>query len=263
MNKLSAVIITRDEERNIRECLESIKWVDEIVVVDSESADRTVDICREYTGKVFVEEWKGFGRQKNAAIERTENEWILNIDADERVVPGLKGEIKRFLEDETDFDGFYIPRKSFFLGKWIKHCGWYPDYNLRLFKKGKGRFNERGVHESARLDGKIGYLKNPLEHYTYDSISDFLERMDRYSTLSAREMFKDGRRAGFFDILFRPELTFLKMYFMKMGFLEGYRGAILSALYSAYTLSKYAKLWEMSERQTQDLKHPRLKRLGF
>lgn len=249
MQELSVTIITLNEEGNIRECLESVKWADEIVVSDSGSTDRTIDICREYGAKVFQDEWLGFGRQKNLCIERASNDWILNIDADEMVTPLLREEIERVLEDRGGCDGFYIPRKSFFLGRWIRHCGWYPDYNLRLFKKGKGRFNEREVHEAVELNGRVGYLGNPLEHYTYKSISDFLERMDRYSTLSAKEMFKEGKRVGLFDILFRPELTFFKMYILKRGFLEGYRGLILSGLYASYTLSKYVKLWEMSRKK--------------
>ena len=246
MDSISVTIITFNEEENIRECLESVGWADEIVVVDSGSRDRTVHICREYTDRVFIEEWKGYGRQKNMALERATGKWVLSIDADERVTPGLREEIEEILKGRAqDMDGFYIPRKNLFLGRWIRHCGWYPDYTLRLFRKGKGRFVEREVHEAVSVDGKVGYLKNPLEHHTYRSIGDYLKRMDRYSTLSAREMMREGRGAGPLDLLIRPWLTFMKMYLLRLGFLEGYRGLILSILYSIYTFSKYAKLWEM------------------
>ncbi|MFQ5900132.1 MAG: glycosyltransferase family 2 protein [Thermodesulfobacteriota bacterium] len=244
MAKLSVTIIALNEEANIRGCLTSVRWADEIIVSDSGSSDRTVDICKEYGAKVFQDEWLGFGKQKNLCSERACNDWILNIDADERVTSELRVEIEKALQEDR-CDGLYIPRKSFFLGKWIKYCGWYPDYNLRLFRKGKGAFTERRVHEAVEFKGETAYLKYPLEHHTYKTISDYIQRMDRYAGLAAEEMAANGRKASYLDILLRPELTFFKMFFLKMGFLEGYRGLILSSLYAAYTLSKYARLWEI------------------
>ncbi len=244
MGGISATIIVCNEESRIRECLESIRWVDEIVVSDTGSTDRTKDICREYGAKVYEDEWLGFGRQKNLCQERASKRWILNIDADERVTPGLREEILTVVK-EGEHAGYYIPRKNFFGKRWMKRCGWYPDYNLRLYRKDLGRFRERYVHESVAVEGTTGYLKNPLEHYTYRDISDYLSRMERYSTLAAKEMFEEGRTAGAFDILLRPQATFFKMYFLKLGFLEGMPGLVLSALYSCYTLAKYVKLWEM------------------
>ncbi|MFQ5587049.1 MAG: glycosyltransferase family 2 protein, partial [Thermodesulfobacteriota bacterium] len=219
MEKLSVTIITLNEEENIRDCLESVRWAEEVVVSDSGSSDGTVSICGEYDARVFSDEWLGFGKQKNLCIDRASHDWILNIDADERVTPGLRGEIERVVRAPSRggkgrIDGYYIPRKNFFLGRWIRHGGWFPDYNLRLFRKGKGRFKEREVHEAVVVKGGVGYLKQPLEHYTYRSISGYLKRMDRYSTLAAREMLKRGRRAGFADLVFRPELTFMKMYLL-------------------------------------------------
>ncbi len=250
MEGLSVTIITLNEEENIRDCLESVKWADEIIVIDSESTDKTVDICKEYTEKIYLErEWHGFGKQKNLCIEKAKGPWILNIDADERITPELKKEVEHVLSGgQGRYSGFYIPRKSFFIGKWIRYCGWYPDYNLRLFRKDKGRFSERLVHESVELKEKAGYLKNPLEHYTYKSIGDYLLRAEKYSKLAAEEMLKNGKTVNYFDILLRPLSTFLKMFILKRGFLEGYRGLILSYLYASYTLSKYAKLWEMKEK---------------
>ena len=254
MQKVSVTIITLNEETNIRACLESVKWADEILVSDSGSSDRTVEICKEYGAKVFNDVWLGFGKQKNLIASRARNNWILNIDADERVTPELKKEIEEVLNN-GDCEGYNIPRKNFFGNKWIRHCGWYPDYNLRLYKKDKGRFNERAVHEAVQIEGRAGCLKASLEHYTYKDISDYLKRMDRYSTLAAEEMFKQGRSAGYFNIVFRPLATFLKMFFLQKGFMEGYIGLILSGLYAAYTFSKYAKLMEMSKRQTPDTRH--------
>lgn len=248
MQKVSVTIITLNEETNIRDCFESVRWADEILVSDSGSSDRTVDICKDYGARVFHDEWLGFGRQKNLIAGRAKNDWVLNVDADERITDDLKAEIEQVLY-QGNCDGYYIPRKNFFGNKWIKYCGWYPDYNLRLYKKEKGQFNERAVHEAVEIKGSVGYLKNPLEHYTYKDISDYLKRMDRYSMLAAEEMFTNGRSAGYLDLFLRPCFTFLKMFFLQKGFMDGYTGLVLSGLYSSYTFSKYARLWEMSKRQ--------------
>ncbi len=252
MEKISVAIITKNEELNIRECLESVKWADEIVVVDNGSTDQTRQICQEFQARVYQEEWKGFPRQKNSAIEKTRNEWVLSLDADERVSPDLRQEIERVLGGESSTDGYFIARKNFFLGRWIKHCGWFPDYNLRLFRKSRGHFLERAVHERVEIQGKVGYLKNPLEHKTYRTLTDFFARMDRYSTLAAREMFREGRRYRFRDTFFRPPFTFLQMYLLQAGFLEGYLGFLLSALYSFYTFAKYSKLKELQDHEVSE-----------
>jgi glycosyltransferase involved in cell wall biosynthesis len=247
MKKISVAIITLNEKQNIRECLESVKWADEIIVVDNGSTDQTRQICQEFQARVYPEEWKGFSRQKNSAIEKTRNEWVLSLDADERVTPELRQEIAGALEKDSSLDGYYIPRKNYFLGRWIKHCGWYPDHNLRLYRKSQGGFLDRAVHERLAIRGKVGYLKNPLEHRTYRSLSDFWERLDRYSGLAAQEMFLGEKRYRFLDLFFRPPCTFLEMYFMRLGFLEGYLGFLLSVLYSFYTFAKYSKLKELQD----------------
>jgi len=249
MVRISVAIITQNEERNIRECLESVRWADEIVVVDNGSTDETHQIFQDFPARVYLEEWKGFSGQKNSAIEKTRNEWVLSLDADERVSPELRQEIELNLEGDPSTDGYYIARKNFFLGRWIKHCGWYPDYNLRLFRKSRGRFGERAVHERVELQGNVRYLKNPLIHQTYRSLSDFLGRMDRYSTLAAQEMQNEGRRYRLFDAFFRPPFTFLQMYVLRGGFLEGYLGFLLSMLYAFYTLVKYSRLREFQEKE--------------
>jgi glycosyltransferase involved in cell wall biosynthesis len=247
MEKVSIAIITKNEESNIRECLESVRWADEIIVVDSGSTDATAAICREFQAQFFLEEWKGFPRQKNSAIAKTRNEWVVSLDADERITPELRQEIEKTLDQYPKYDGYLIARKNFFLGHWIKHCGWYPDYNLRLFRKSKGHFKERAVHEKVEIQGTMGYLKNPLEHNTYRTLSDFFIRMEPYSSLAAQEMNQEGKKYRFRDLVFRPPFTFFQMFFLRLGFLEGYRGFLLSRLYSYYTFAKYCKLRELQE----------------
>jgi glycosyltransferase involved in cell wall biosynthesis len=241
---VSVAIITKNEEDNIGDCLESVKWADEIIVVDSGSDDGTADICEGYGVRFYTEPWKGFSAQKNSAIEKATKDWILSLDADERVTPELREEITALCESGTAKNGYFIPRKNFFLGRWIRHCGWYPDYTLRLIKRGKGSFGEREVHESLSVRGDTGHLKHPMEHYTYKTISDYLKRLDRYSTLAARELQKEKKRYGIHHIVFRPLYTFFHMYVIRLGFLDGYFGLMLSILYSFYTFSKYIKLQE-------------------
>lgn len=245
---LSVVIITHNEEDNIRDALESVKWADEIVVVDSFSADRTAEICREYTDKVYSFEWAGFSEQKNKAVSMTTQPWVFVLDADERVTKELKDEILDVIKDKSSMDGYYVPRKNYFAYRWIKHGGWWPDYTLRLFRREKGLFEAREVHESIKVLGSTGYLKNPIEHYTYKNVDDYLKRMQTYSILAARELFKKGRRANILDIIFRPPATFFRMFFLQLGMLDGIYGIILAYLYSVYTYKKYSKLREMGDK---------------
>jgi glycosyltransferase involved in cell wall biosynthesis len=241
---ISATIITLNEEKNIRDCLESLKWADEIIVSDTGSTDKTVEICQKFGARVFIDEWLGFGAQKNLCQERASSEWILNVDADERVTPELKEEILQAARNGAR-PGYFMPRKNFFGKRWIRHCGWYPDFNLRLYRKELGRFSEKRVHESVVLDEEAGYLKSPLIHLTYKDVADYLDRMQRYSTLAAEEMYANGKSAGLADLFFRPAFTFFKMLVLQRGFLDGTSGVVLSGLYACYTFAKYAKLREM------------------
>ncbi|RJQ24048.1 MAG: glycosyltransferase family 2 protein [Nitrospiraceae bacterium] len=243
MFPVSVAIITKNEEHNIEDALVSVADAKEIIVVDAFSSDRTVEICRKYTDKVYQIRWEGFARQKQKAVDYTKGVWVLILDADERVTPELKTEIVAAISD-TESSGFYIPRENYFIGKWIKHGGWWPDYTLRLFRKDKGRFEIREVHEKIIVDGRTGYLKNPLRHYTYRSVSDFVSRMEKYSALAAREIIKKSGKAGLFSLTVRPLSTFLKMYFLRLGFLDGTRGLMLAVFYGYYTFLKYAKTWE-------------------
>lgn len=250
MAAVSVVVITKDEEKNIRDALVSASFADETIVLDSFSTDGTVDICREFTDKVFQEEWRGFSGQKQRAVELAGNDWVFVLDADERITPALSEEIKKLVEAGPDKPGYYCPRRNHFMGMEIRHGGWYPDYSVRLFDRRHGRFQDRAVHEAVKLDGEPGYLKNTMLHFTYDSVSDYLRRMDKYSTLAAKEMQKGGRRAKISDLLLRPHMTFIKMYLLKGGFRDGIHGLLLAGLYSYYTFSKYAKLMEIGLRES-------------
>lgn len=243
MLPISVVIVTRDEERNIEDALKSVADAKEIIIVDSFSTDRTVELCKQYTDKVFQHEWQGFARQKQTAVDYAEGPWVLILDADERVTPDLKSEIIQNIE-HSNYVGYYLPRENYFIGKWIKHSGWWPDNTLRLFKKDKGRLESREVHEKVVVEGNVGYLKYPLKHYTYRRISDFVERMERYSTLAAIEIRKNSGRSGLFSLTAKPLATFIKMFILRLGFLDGTRGLLLAILYSYYTFLKYAKTWE-------------------
>jgi glycosyltransferase involved in cell wall biosynthesis len=247
MNRISAIIITYNEEKNIRRCLESVKWCDEIIVVDSQSSDKTKEIAREYTDKIFLGLWEGFGEKKNFAREKASGPWILSVDADEEISEDLKKEIKEKINSENPKAGYFIPRKSQFLGKWILHSGWYPDYVLRLFQKEQGKFNQKLVHESAIVEGETEYLKNEILHYTYPNLEIYLDKLNVYSSLYAKMRVPEGKKTGWGKIIFHPLAIFFKMYFLKKGFLDGKEGLILALCSAFHTLVKYTKLWQLQK----------------
>ena len=245
--RLSIALITYNEEKNISRTLESVKWADEIVVVDSGSTDGTAAICREYGAKVVHQDWLGFARQKNLAIDRTSGDWVLSLDADEPIEPGLEQEIRSIITSPQPLDGYRIPRKTFFLGKQIRHGGWYPDYNLRLFRKGRGRFEERIVHEAIRVQGRIGNTEHAILHHAYPDLASYMDSINRYSSLAVDVMREKGIsrvQTGGINILFRPVLTFVLKYFLRFGFLDGKHGLVLNLFHSYYVFAKYAKAWE-------------------
>ncbi len=252
MPGLSITVITHNEEQNIVPCLESARWADEIVVLDSGSTDRTVELARQFTERVFTVAWEGFGKTKNRAVDAATMPWIFVLDADERITPELRQEIEGILRTDGPLDGYRVPRRNFFCGRFIRHLGWYPDYSIRLFRKERGRFVEREVHESVQVQGRVGTLVHPMLHYTYRSLSDFLQRLDRYSTLAARELVKQGKKPVWGELVWRPFLTFLKLYFLQRGFLDGRDGYTLAFLYSTYTLVKYAKARELRQQSGQE-----------
>lgn len=244
--RLSVTVIALDQEANIGPCLESVSFADEIVVVDSGSQDRTVEVARGYTHRIFETSWQGFGRTKNFALDQAQMEWVFSLDTDERVPPALKDEILAVVKADGPLTGYRVPRKNYFCGRWIRHLGWYPDYTLRLFKRGQGRFRDREVHEEVVVTGPVGHLKTPLDHFTYNSLGEYVSRMDRYARLAARELAKQGRRPYPGELAWRPFFTFLNLYFIKRGFLEGAPGYILAVLGSQYNFLKYSYLREIA-----------------
>ena len=247
--RISICIICFNEEKNIRRCLEGSKWADEIIVIDSMSQDKTVKIAREYTDKVYQRSWVGYIDQKNFALSKAKSEWILSIDADEEISQGLQYEIKKVIEKENAKDGYTIPRRSFYQGRWIKHSGFYPDRQLRLFRCNKGYWVGKRVHERVNVEGEIGLLKNDLLHYPYKgSISGQLQAVDRFSSLLAENIYEEGRRYHLFLLLVRPIFKFAEVYFVKLGFLDGLAGFII-AITSAYAIFvRYVKLRELQNK---------------
>ena len=245
MSKLSVYVIAYNDEPNMRACLESVAWADELIVVDSHSTDATEKISREFTDKVFQHEFKGFGQLRNEAVAHTTHDWVFSLDTDERATPEIRDEIRWTLERGPEADAYFVPRRNYFLGRWIRHCGWYPDYRQpQLFRKSRMRYREELVHEGFELEGRAGYLKAHILQYPFRDIDHYLTKMDRYSDLMARQMVEQGRRFRTHQLVTHPLFTFLKMYLGRAGFLDGMPGLILSGLYAYYTFVKYAKLWE-------------------
>jgi glycosyltransferase involved in cell wall biosynthesis len=256
--RLSAIVITKNEAHNLRDCLSSLNWVHEIVVLDAESEDGTADIAAELTDKVFVRPWEGYGRAKNFALMQCTGDWVLWIDADERVTPELREEICALLSEPPAHQGYEMPRLANFLGKWIMHGGWYPGYVLRLFQREGASFNERAVHEGVTIKGHMGRLQNHLLHYTDPDLEHYFEKLNRYTSLAAEELQRQGRQFHWWDLLLRPAWFFLRMYVFKTGFLDGLAGFILARLSAVYVFTKYAKLWEL-ERNSEVSKRSGLK----
>jgi len=243
--KISAVVIALDERRNIAACLESLRWADEIVVVDSGSADGTPEIARQFTDKVFGVPWKGFGPQKQAAVERATHDVVLNVVCDQRVTSELAKEIEEILSGPGMAAAYTVPRRTFLGGKEIRHCGWYPDRTTRLFDRARARFSTDLVHERVEVSGETAPLMGHLLHYPFSGIGEMIPKIDRYSDLSARQMFERGRRCGILDLTLRPAFAFLKTYLLRLGFLDGVEGVVISATTSWLVFAKYAKLREL------------------
>jgi glycosyltransferase involved in cell wall biosynthesis len=245
--RLSVVLVTRNEEERLRACLESVAWADEIVVVDAESEDKTATIAREFTDHVVVRPWPGYAIQKNLAIDLATGDWTLSLDADEVVSAELTADIRRVLAADGPADGYAVPRRNIFWGRWVRHGGLYPDHQVRLFRRTRGRFNARAVHESVSVDGRVERLAGHLEHRSYRDLSDYLARADRYATLAADEAVAQRRRARVSDLVLRPFGRFLVMYVVRRGFLDGWRGFLLASLYAYYVLIRTAKIWERTK----------------
>jgi glycosyltransferase involved in cell wall biosynthesis len=242
--KISATIITRNEERNIADALRSLSWADEIILVDSQSSDRTVEIAREFTDKIFIREWPGYSRQKNFAAEQAAHDWIFNLDADERLSDALIREIRQLKDQPTNAAAFEMPRKTFYLGRWIKHAGWYPDFKIRLYDRTRCGWQGDFVHEAVKTSGKIKRLRGDLLHYTVMNSSEHHERLDRYTSLAAEELFTRGKRASTASILFSPAAAFLRSYLFRLGFMDGIPGLAISYFAAHYVFLRNLKLWE-------------------
>ena len=246
---ISVILIAQNEERHLRDCLQSVAWADEIIVVDGGSSDRTVEIAREFTEKVYQNAWPGFAAQKRFALQKAGLPWVLSIDADERITPELRDEILAKLDaDDLPESGFYLPRLSTFLGKFIRHSGWYPGYQLRLFQREKTSVIEASVHEGFRVDGQLGHLRNHMLHYTHASLAESLARLNRYSTLEARD--RSGRRkVRWWDFVTHPIAAFFNKFVALKGYRDGMHGFVLAAVTAMVKMALYMKMWELQHRQ--------------
>ena len=242
---MSVTVITKNEAADIGDALKSAAWADEIVVVDSASTDDTVAIARRYTDRVIVREWPGYVAQKNYAASIASHDWILSLDADERITPALAEEIKAALAAAPTRGGYRMPRVTRHLGRWIRTTDWYPDSQLRLYDRRSARWTGRYVHESVSVDGSVGHLRGELQHFAYRDIADHLETIDRYTTYAARQMHESGHRAGLLQIAGHPPLAFARNYLLRGGIRDGIPGFIISALNAYYVFLKFAKLWEL------------------
>ena len=254
MPKLSVTIITKDEAAQIGAALASVGFADEIIVVDSHSTDDTVAIARRYTNRVIVRDWPGYIDQKNYAASQAAHDWILSLDADERVTPPLADEIKATLGGTPAHQAYRIPRVTWHFGRWIRTTDWYPDYQLRLYDRRSAHWTGKYVHEAVTVQGTVGQLRNELQHYAYRDIADHLETMDRYTTYAARQMHESGRRAGLLQVAGHPPLAFLRNYIARGGFRDGVAGLTISAMNSYYVFLKFAKLWELEQKKVRSLK---------
>jgi glycosyltransferase involved in cell wall biosynthesis len=241
---VTAIVITFNEERNIRGCLESLHWCDETIVVDAGSTDATAAVAREFTAQVSVREWDGYGRARNFALERARSDWVLVLDADERVPEPLSRELMSLAEAGGEGEQVYeVARRAFFLGKWIRHSGWYPGFVPRFFRRGAARYDDAQVHEKLIFSGGSGRLREPLDHHTDDTLFHYFGKFNRYTSLAAADL-HGGRRFSVWQLLVKPPALFLKMYLFRLGVLDGIHGLLLALLSASYVFVKYAKLGE-------------------
>lgn len=258
--RFSVIVITRDEEANLRSCLESVKWADEIVVIDQSSGDRTKEIAKEYTDKIFVTPAKGTcNPDRMFGISKASFDWIIFLDADELVPPDLKEEIQTILSDPKEYTCFYIGRRNFFLGKWIRSCGWHPAYSIKLFCKGHAYFPPEVHHDGCSQDGKTGYFKAKTLHYSYNTLSQYLAKLDRFTTCSSQEAFKKDARITISNFawcfLFKPAFYFFRKYFIWGGFRDGFRGFFIAFSSGLTLFMHYSKIWELQNNTQNKLPH--------
>lgn len=251
--KISAFIVCFNEESKIERCLSSVSWCDEIVLVDSGSTDRTIEIAQKYSPKIFTRPWPGYVAQKAFGLELCTSEWVLNLDADEEVSPELRDEIQELLaQDDGSTNGWYINRVVFFLGKWWRKGTWYPEYRLRLCRRSKTTWGGRDPHEKAIVEGNTKKLSGELRHYTYANITHQVQTLNNYALQAARAMNATGKKPSIAKIFLHPPIRFIKSYLFKRGYREGLPGLIVAVLESGYVFLKYVKLWEINRQPSQD-----------
>jgi len=247
MTEISAIVLTRNEEGNIADCLNTLGWADELLVLDSFSDDATVEIAAAMGAEVQQRRFDNYARQRNAGLGLGHKEWIFFVDADERATDELADEIRHVVGDEG-FDGWWVPRKNYIFGAWIRHAGWYPDYQLRLLRRDSARYDEgREVHELVELDGEAGYLQNPLIHHNYKTVREFCEKQDRYTGYEVHMLFESGQRARPWNFVLQPLRQFRWRYLTLRGYRDGRRGLLLSCLMSYYELVRYWRLWQLQK----------------
>ncbi len=245
---ISVMVITKNEEKRLTSCLESISFAEDIVVLDSGSQDKTIEIAKSLGCRVFVEEWRGFGLQKQNAVGKTLYRWVLSLDADERIPPETAKVISQVVQDPKA-QAYSFPRKNFFHEKWIKHCGWWPDRVIRLFDKDKGRFKPVMVHESWVTEGKVINLNVPIEHYSFEDYSHMINKLNQFSTAAARQLFEEGVRVTPFSPFLHGWWMFIRSYFLRLGILDGFDGFIISLLNAGGSFFKYARLLEFQRHE--------------
>lgn len=251
---ISTAIITLNEEDNILRALESVSWTDEVVVIDTGSSDQTIDLCREWGARIIAGKFDGYVSSKNRAMRQTRGKWVLSLDADEEVTPELRAEIEQIIHDAAAKDGYRMPRKNHYLGRWVRHCGWYPDYQVRLWKQGSGRWVGGSVHERVEVDGEVGTTSAALNHFTYNSLDDHIIRMNKYATLHAKDRYASGKRANALHLFLTPFFQFIKLYFLRLGILDGMHGLMVSGMGTYYSYLKKAKLIELQMKEKKSRK---------
>jgi len=248
MKNLSVIIITKNAAEQIEQCLQSVKFANEIIVLDSGSEDNTIEICQRYTDNIMITDWRGFGIQKNRALAQIQHDWVLSIDADEQVTPDLQVEILQAIE-QTEYNAFYIPRISYYCGRWIQHSGWQPDLIIRLFRKECAQFSNDIIHEKIIVtQGKIGQLNGQLRHFSFTSFESVLDKINRYSSASAEMLYAKGKRANLTKAIFHGLWAFFRTYVLKRGFLDGQQGLMLAISNAEGSYYRYVKLMYLQDK---------------